>query len=778
MKFKKTLLVSAISASLVNSAFAAEPVRLETTKVGSEAKKPTAVQSLTLDSETVDKQSITSIEDTARYISGVQVNDTGNRFGNDGFNIRGLEGDAVAVTVDGLSQGETLNPDSFASYGMYGSSRGEVEIEHVKSIQITKGPNSVLNGNGALAGSVAYVTKDAADFLREQGDTTAGRLKVGFDARSDEFLASVGIANRTGGLESLLMYTRRDGNEAEAFGNGADVTGADRGLADPMDITTDSILFKAAYNLNDDHRLGVVYEKTDRETDGEPLSRESSSYWNFKTYDENNRERFGVFYDWNNANTLMFDSLSVTVDYQELESAGLTQFLFSDPAYLRQEDRGFDQEATVVHLDFSKAFNYIFDHNLVYGLSYDSTTAESYGFDRRYNGETVDSGFRNGYPVNDTVFVPKTDKDAYSLYIREDITINEQLSAFAGLRYDDTEYSPTTNDDFTDITGKGIKDSSFSAFAYELGMSYKLAPGHVLMASVGKGYKAPTTQELYLGTDSSEIVTDMNTGINYEDLGTIANPDLDAEESVNYELTYKFETDRVRLSATAFWTKYTNMIQNETFANPYGTEVTVQSCGRFGCATETLTEDQYFQPHNAGEVDVDGIEIDARWLLTDNVIASFTYSIIDGEYQTASATNNIGDDLETAAPDSATVGLSYLSDAGNWGTELFAVMSKGVDESEQLSFTSLNNGSGPVYYPGGYTVFDLNGFYDITENLRVTATIYNLLDKEYYRWEVMNGVREGTGGFFGGASAQGNGDGYQRFSEAGRSVSAYITYTF
>ena len=225
---------------------------------------------------------------------------------------------------------------------------------------------------------------------------------------------------------------------------------------------------------------------------------------------------------------------------------------------------------------------------------------------------------------------------------------------------------------------------------------------------------------------------------------------------------------------SVFRTEYTNMIQDETYSAPYGTEVTTVQCGRFGCETVVNTDDVFTQPQNTGELTVDGFEVTANYHFTDNVSGRFAYTALDGTYDTASAFNNAGDDLETVSPDTATVGLGYVSDEGDWGAELVAILSKGVEESTQLSYTSLNNGAGPSHTPAGYAVFDLLAYYDITENLRFTTAIYNLTDKEYYRWEVLNSVRDGTGGFFGGVS----GNGYQRYSEPGRSISAYVTYQF
>ncbi len=775
MKFKLSMVAISLGCALTLPA-TAQQTELAVTKAESEETLTTTVETV-LDAETLSKRSITNIEDTARYIPGVQVNDTGNRFGNDGFNIRGLEGDAVAVTVDGVMQGETLNPSTFAAYGMYGSSRGEVEIEHVKAVTITKGPSAVAQGPGSLAGSVTYVTHDASDFLPANGDATGLKLKTGFDGRSDEWLIHGTIANRTGQLESLVQYTMRDSSETEAHGNGVNVDGAERGQADPMDNQVDAALIKLAYQLSEDQQFGVVYEKTDRETNGKPLSRESSTYYGFYTNDENNRERIGLFYNQDNLDLVIADSVDITVNYQELFSSGVTNFLYvsgqSDPI-LRSEDRNFSQDLFSINVDLAKSINGDLNHEIIYGLSYQKTDAKAVMFDRRYAGETKDAPILDGYPIRDQSFVPESEKTLFTAYLADTVTLSEQLSVNAGLRYDTTEYTPTVDSTFSDPTGLSISDSKFSAVVGEIGATYTFAKGHSVNARIAQGYQAPTLQSLYFGTNSGDEVTDMITGDTYIDLDRIANGDLDAQESTNYEITYTGTFDKGSVSVSVFRTDYTNMIQDETYSTPYGTEVTQQQCSRFGCEIVVSTEDVFTQPQNTGEITVDGIELTASYDFTNNIRGQLAYTALDGTYDTASSFNDAGDDLETISPDTGTVALAYVSDSRDWGAELIAIVSKGVDESTQTSFTALNNGQGPAYTPSGYAVFDLTAYYDMTENLRFIAAIYNITDKEYYRWEVLNSVRAGTGGFFGGVS----GDGYQRFSEPGRSISAYVTYQF
>jgi len=787
-------LIAALATGTVNVANAENTQKLATTVVKSENESSVSHTIKEVTADDISKKSLSNIEDITRYIPGVQVNDAGNRFGDNGFNIRGLQGDAVAVTVDGISLGETLAPANFSAYGMYDSTRGQVELEHVKTISITKGPSSVANGSNALAGSVAYTTFDAADFLINEGNDTAIKLKLGYDSRSAEKLANFTLANRTGAFESLLQFTLRDSDETEAHSSGKTITepASATEVADPFSIETQSILAKFSYEFVEGQHFGVLLDQTDRTFDGNPLSRQSPSYFDFATDDENNKTRYGLFYTWDDADNVAFDNLSVTLDQQELFTAGITSFGYrpraGDP-YLRREDRSTQQDSTSLNIDFEKFIEGDISHQIVYGIKWENRDIENVRWDRRYNDLTDTSGYRDGYPIRDAAWVPVTETEVFNVYISDKVQLTEQFSLSAGLRYDSTEYSPTVDDTFEDTSGTSVVDSSFSALAGELVAEFEFIPNNFILASYSQGYKAPSAQQLYLGTDGSDVIVDKNTGVEYTDLDTIANADLEAEESSSIELGYKLETEHASVTITAYKTQYKNMIQNVSLTTPYNPPVTVDEYNYYTREyTEvTMAFDEYSQSQNVGSVDVQGIELDAIYAFTDNFYTRITYATIEGEYKDSLAgDHNKGDSLETAAPDSGTWTIGYQADNDQWGVALHTLWFDKVEKHTQpdpedasvipgdLSFTSLNNGHGPAHYPDSYTIFDLTAFYDVTENLQLTAAAYNLTDKEYYRWEVLNSIRPGRGGFFGGVSA----DGYKRFSEPGRSFSLNLSYTF
>ncbi|MDU0355675.1 TonB-dependent hemoglobin/transferrin/lactoferrin family receptor [Paraglaciecola aquimarina] len=796
---QKTLLAAAL-ATLLSPTISAQ-VSLEKTKVGSQQQSNNKQNIQVLDADTVDSQMITDINDTVRYISGVSVNNTGNRFGDNGFNIRGMEGDAVAITLDGLSQGESLNPTTFSRYGMYSSTRNAIEPESVKSIEIVKGASSILAGSGALGGAVMYTTKDASDFLPATGNATAGNVKLGFDGRNNETLASLAVANRTGNFEGLLIFTQRDGNETSAHGNGADIEGAERGQADAFEQEKQNVLVKLSYHLSEQQELGVVFENFESQTLGTPLSRQSASYYDFNNTDDSDRERIGLFYKWQ-ANNGAFDNLELTLNQQEIYTTGITAFSFGsgDTAYLRVEDRNYTQELTNFNLDLAKSFHSSnTSHDLIYGLTTQSTEVENHLQDVRYNGLTKDTGLRNGYPIVDPSWVPKTDSDTWTLYAQDTISLNQQFTITAGLRYDDTRYSPQTDETFIDPTGS-VKDAEFSALSGQLMVNYEFQPNHHFIASVGSGFKAPTTQQLYLNTNGSdefadsERVVDPDTGsVSYipngrveTDLDTVTNPDLEAEESINYELAYQWNSDKGSLKLSAFRSDYSNMIININQSRNFATPITSATLNTrvSGCndtiigdecwTVSQVTEDTWGVPTNTGEITVEGFELDATWNITPQWYASLSHSHTSGEYNNTVVGNsesNVnasfekGDPLESIAPDNTVVGLNYHSGDYNWGLSSYARLIDGKDQDD--SYTA-------VFYSDSATVIDIMAWYNVSDNLKLRANVTNLFDEEYSLWQKVRNVREGSGGFFGGVT----GDGIDRYSEPGRQFAVTMTYTF
>lgn len=254
--------------------------------------------------DTLSKEQVLGIRDLTRYDPGIAVVEQG-RGASSGYSIRGMDRNRVGLSVDGLPQIQSYTVDrTSASSG----ARNEIEYEHVQSVEINKGANSVEQGNGALGGSVSFRTKEAGDVIKD-GQNWGLDTKSSYSSKNRQFSNSVAAAGRVGGFEALAVFTHRKGSETQVHPHagqhemsverqGYDLTGGyfrfdnesndaarpkaitsptstvreqlsaeqytgkDRVLPDPMDSNSQSWLVKTGYRFSPEHDVGAVFEHT------------------------------------------------------------------------------------------------------------------------------------------------------------------------------------------------------------------------------------------------------------------------------------------------------------------------------------------------------------------------------------------------------------------------------------------------------------------------------------------------------------------------------------
>lgn len=182
----------------------------------------------------IDKAAIDTIQ--PQSVAEVVANEPniliegGSRPGYQSINIRGLGGNRVLQTVDGVRQ--DFESGHRASYF--------VDPILLKSVEVVKGPASNLWGSGALGGVVSQTTIGAADIL-EPGDEFGGLIKSGFNFNNDQSTTTAVVAGRTHSLDWLLSGYYRDANDLE-MGNGdplEDSASQDQGALAKLDWQID-----------------------------------------------------------------------------------------------------------------------------------------------------------------------------------------------------------------------------------------------------------------------------------------------------------------------------------------------------------------------------------------------------------------------------------------------------------------------------------------------------------------------------------------------------------
>ncbi len=716
-KSRLTLAVMAISSGLI---YAEQPADENVTlldqitvSASRTAKKVDEVSSSVsvINAETIEEELVSNIKDLVRYEPGVVVPGLG-RAGSQGFNIRGMGKNQVKITLDGVSQAQEF----FTGGDYLRSQRNFVDTETLKAVEIVKGPASSLYGSETIGGLVAFETKDPSDLLRrESGDDNYGSVKSAYDSENEAFTETLSLANRTGDLESLLIYTRRDHKETETY-EGSDTEGSARGKANPMDKGLNNILAKTQYQLDENNRIGLTaeYQKSNTKSDLKSIKDASARIY-LTGDDSKQRQRLGIFHDWQ-ANVSLFDHLKWQLDWQRSETEmntfrpGYTLFPGND-----YNDRLLKYDYSETSLSLSTQFDKTLvasgqTHNLIYGFSASNTDVR--------NKNTSDDLKRN--ISTDVSYIPTIDVKKYGVFIQDDIKISERLSVIPGIRYDRFEYKPegkaaNTKDD--KVTGK-------------LGAVFSLSDDFSIFTQVSQGFKAPGFSEMYY----------TRVGHGYSN---IANPDLKPEESLSYEIGLRGNGNLGSFELTAFDNRYKNFIDSVTIDASQGIS----------------------QNKNIDKARIKGVELKSQFWL-DEAIGAPEGMTLKASIAYAKGENKESDQpLNSVAPLTVVLGLAYTSPSDIWGNEVILTLVQGKKNTDISQEEATSNRGTSQFAPAGYGLVDLTAWYKPVNDLTLRAGLFNLTDKKYWIWNEVRGVSSDYAGT-------------DRYSQSGRNVSVSAKYEF
>ena len=110
-----------------------------------------------------------------RDIPGVYVGGTNGM--NQKIYMRGVSDRGLNITIDGAKQnGNTFHHNADLL----------IDPDLIKAVEVEVGAKSVVNGSGALGGSVAFKTVDAKDLL-EDGEVVGAKIRTGYASNNEEF---------------------------------------------------------------------------------------------------------------------------------------------------------------------------------------------------------------------------------------------------------------------------------------------------------------------------------------------------------------------------------------------------------------------------------------------------------------------------------------------------------------------------------------------------------------------------------------------------------------
>ncbi|MES2950140.1 MAG: TonB-dependent hemoglobin/transferrin/lactoferrin family receptor [Pseudomonadota bacterium] len=609
------------------------------------------------------------------------------RAGNEGINIRGLEGNQVLMVVDGIRV-----PNSF-SFGSFATGRGDfVDVDGVKTVEVLRGPASTQFGSDGLAGAVSFRTLDPAD-LRKPGESVGGFVRSSYAGIDRSWANTVGVSGASGAWQGLLLGSFRQGHEVANKGD-VEAMNTNRTAPNPLDYNNRYLLAKAVFSVDPTQQLGVGWESQKRRQNTEVVSARavpplaSTSTLDLDTRDQVDRDRVSLEHRFNDLNASVVQRAQTRVYWQD---AKVNQFAVEDrnTAADRTRDNRFQTQvvglSTLLETHLSGGLN----QKLSYGL--DWSRAEVSGI----RDGTV-APFGESYPTKP---FPDTRYTLGGIFVQSEMELGS-VSVIPGLRFDRYELSPSA----TGYTGGAVATLSGQAATPRLGVVWQLAPAFAPYGQIAKGFRAPTPDQVNNG------FTNLASGYT-----SIGNPNLKTEHADSLEIGVRGRVGGARYSVAAFDSRYQDFISQ-------------QVVGGAG----TPANPTVFQYVNLANAHIQGLEARVEWQLDAHWSANAGAAYSKGDRDV----NGITTPLDTIQPLKAVLGVRY--DATQWGLKAHVAYSAAKDTSR------IAPAAPAPFAPPSSTVLDLGAYWKPMRSLTLNANLNNVLDAKYWRWSDASGLADNS----------------------------------
>jgi len=609
------------------------------------------------------------------------------RAGNEGINIRGLEGNQVLMLVDGIRV-----PNAF-SFGPIGTGRGDfLNIDSAQTIEVLRGPASTQYGSDGLAGAVSLRTLEPADLLR-RGQSFGGFVRAGYASVDTSWNTTLGLAGRSGSWQGLLLATQRQGHELKNQGE-VDALDATRTRPNPVDASSPSLLGKAIYTLNDAHQFVFTLEGQQRKQDTEVYSGRGSTtsrgvtttVTDMDAHDKLQRERVSLEHRYDDDAGTWLQRAKTQIYLQDAKVHQLTLTERSVAAVDSPLSRDYDYRQKVIGLSTQLESN--FKANIA-GIA--STQRLSYGLDV---SRTEVTGEFTG--ITPPKLFPDTKYTLAGAFAQGEIEIGS-LTIIPGVRVDSYKLEP----DAAGYTGTAVSLSGHAATP-RLGAIWRLHPGFAPFINLARGYRAPTPDQVNNGfANPTQFYT------------SIGNPDLKAERAESIEAGIRGKQGGLRYQLTGYDNRYKDFISQQV----------VGGTGAPGDPT-------IFQYINLNNARIRGIEaraewqLDQAWRLNAGTALSRGYSEVGGARTP----------LDSIEPLRSVLGVRY--EAPTWELRASAL------HAQQKASTRVSSAS--YFKTPAYTVFDVGASWKPLPNVSLNANLNNLFNETYWRWSDVRGLADSS----------------------------------
>ena len=652
----------------------------------------------------MDDRATRDIQDLVRYEPGVSVDrvtsgtDPWRNLG--GFTIRGVTGNRVQIRVDGARVIERITDGT----------RDLVDLPYMRSVEIMRGPGSVLWGADALGGIVAFRTMDPDDLLRGRERPWAARLQTSFDSL-DRGLTKTGMAafQFSPTLQGIFAVSHRGANEPTLSTARADggIWGcpATRTLPcnelDPMSTGTWNGFGKLVWRPADNHEIRFTAEIFNRNTtvdqiyDRSQVTGTGAARVRNGDYERNQvleRRNFALAHDWT-PHWGWLDAVRWNISYspqsRRLDSNRTLTNLATRATTRTNAILDYRENFLQGEVQLTSRFQTgPAQHVLTYGFQGDTTKTDYFRQDTVFNAATGNViSVTRGSGFN----FANANTSRADLYLQDEIQLlGGRWTITPGLRWANYRINPRPDVNYRPVPGAEPRDITSSRFIPQLGTVFRLTDVYSVYGRYAEGFKMPTAQQLYLSLPGGAG----NGG------SLIPNANLRPESARSYEAGFRGRFERGWFSVGAFYTTYKDFILG--FQPPFQGSVDLTNV-------------------NVSSVTIYGLEASAEYRLTDDLVLNGGLSYQFGEQRQTPTSQKTA--FDAIMPFNATLGLRWYKRDWNIDGEVVANFGAPITRTSTPS----------IYRPGGYVVIDSFINWRPTPNLTFRAGVQNIFDTRYFQ---------------------------------------------
>lgn len=512
---------------------------------------PASTQIIT--SSDIKKSGATNVRDAITDFANITMTKK-VRGGGHEIIVRGMSTDKSLIMVNGHRVANEADGSGLGN----ANALDRINVDNIEKIEIVKGPSSALYGSEAMGGVINIITKGS-----KEAEVRTGLVNSSEDFTNWWHLDSGEIGKFSATLDMRFNKIRRDGDDTDF-------------LTDSFG-TAQTYNFNANYHFNDHNYLNFYVDhytqnlKRDLYTHkrdnikvnfpekmrpmgqasmtGEGSMEDALANYHYK------QQTYGLSWngktarnDWQIQTYLSKFDWESDIRYSGMQfkghvPAGLSPmtgrmwdsifkgFMVGDSGEYKNDVNVNSNKIFVIEGRNSTKIND--NHRITYGAEYIKNTVKgtNFGDDNQFGVTHIGSVSKNGV----TKEISEKEIDTYAAYLQDEINYGKWFIVPA-IRYDHHE-------NFGSHTSP------------KLGLTYKANDTFRVKANYGKGFKAPTIQNLYC-----KLVTHMGqAGI----ITVNPNANLRPETSNSWDVGVEKEWGKISTSLVYFDTKLENMITTE-----------------------------------------------------------------------------------------------------------------------------------------------------------------------------------------------------------------------